>query len=83
MSHVTLLVSSGKFMGGSAFSGGAFFHQGALFFITEGHFLGLESMFLVKMSELKKGRHIKGSGPGGDYNRPTLKYNGKRKWKIG
>ena len=50
VSHVTLLVSSGKFMGGSAFSGGRFFSiRGALFFcqwgavfISGGHFLGLE-----------------------------------------
>lgn len=33
----------------------------------------LEQLFPVEMDEFKKDRHIKGSGPGGDYNGPTLK----------
>ena len=33
----------------------------------------LESIFPVQMSEYRKVRHIKGSGPGGDFNGPTLK----------
>ena len=50
VSHVTLLVSSGKFMGGLDFSGGRFISlRGALFFrpggafsISGGHFFVLE-----------------------------------------
>ena len=50
VSHVTLLVSSGKFMSGSAFSGRCFFFvrgalifgQGGAPFISRGHFLDLE-----------------------------------------
>ena len=50
VSHVTLLVSSGKFMSGSAFSGRCFFFvrgalifgQGGAPFISGGHFLDLE-----------------------------------------
>ena len=33
----------------------------------------LEQLFPVEMEQYKKSRHIKGSGPGGDYNGPTLK----------
>ena len=33
----------------------------------------LEQIFPAAMGEFKKERHIKGSGPGGDYNGPTLK----------
>ena len=33
----------------------------------------LEQLFPMEMKEFKKDRHIKGSGPGGDYNGPTLK----------
>ena len=33
----------------------------------------LEQLFPVEMDQFKKNRHIKGSGPGGDYNGPTLK----------
>ena len=41
--HVTLLVSSRKFMSGLDFSGGRFFSfWGAPFFYSRGHFLGLE-----------------------------------------
>ena len=33
----------------------------------------LEQIFPVEMAKFRKDRHIKGSGPGGDYNGPTLK----------
>ena len=51
MSHVTLLVSSGKFMGGLDFSGGRFFSvRGALFLFQGGTFLSL------KRAQLNSGR---------------------------
>ena len=33
----------------------------------------LQQIFPAEMEKFKKDRHIKGSGPGGDYNGPTLK----------